>query len=189
MSVYYTSPRNLSPLPLIFRFRLTWIQFLHTVLRDRPKMRSASDITSLNPLPLPVSHPAKMVPYFRPQAPPTDIGATAISHLLPLPPGWRHFWMAPYVFAYLDWLSIMEYQQSPWVETLPALKQERSHGESEGANFVRGFLSDVRFAHVAGHCFNSGALLCTGNYRHWFLVKPLFSGNFQRRTKNTHSCL
>ena len=37
-----------------------------------------------------VNHSTTMVPYFRLQAPPTDIRASAF-----FPPGWRHFWMAP----------------------------------------------------------------------------------------------
>ena len=47
-------------------------------------------------------------------------------------------------------------RQSPWVETVPELKQGRSHGVSEGTNSVWSFLSDARFAHATCHCFNSG---------------------------------
>ena len=52
-------------------------------------------------------------------------------------------------------------RQSLWVETVPALKQKRFYGESEGANSACGFLLDVRFAHAACHCHNTGTLLCT----------------------------
>ena len=51
-------------------------------------------------------------------------------------------------------------RQSPWVETVPELQQERSHGESEGANSAGDFLFDAGFAHAACHCFNSGTWPC-----------------------------
>ena len=41
--------------------------------------------------------------------------------------------------------QITRAKQSSWVETVPELKQGRSHGESEGANSACGFLFDARF--------------------------------------------
>ena len=49
-------------------------------------------------------------------------------------------------------------KQSLWVEMVPQLKQGRSHGESQGANFACDFLLNERFARAACHCFNSGAV-------------------------------
>ena len=61
-------------------------------------------------------------------------------------------------------------RQSPWVETVSELKQERSHGESEGTNYAYGFSIWHAFAHTACHSFNSetvstsGTLISRWNY-------------------------
>ena len=63
--------------------------------RDRPRMTSASDIKRPDPSPppLPVSHPTKMVPHIRLQAPPSDMKASAVSN--PLTP-------TPWLTSFLD---------------------------------------------------------------------------------------
>ena len=54
---------------------------------------------------------------------------------------------------------------------VPELKQERPHGESEGANSACIFPSNARFAHAACHRFNSGTLPCTA---HFLVFKNFF---------------
>ena len=70
------------------------------LLRGCRKMMSASNNRSSDPFPLSVSHPPKMIPYFRLYAPPTDIRARHFPTPPPSPRlGWRHFWMAPKRFS------------------------------------------------------------------------------------------
>ena len=62
------------------------------MVRDRQKMTSASEIRRPGPSPPPpLSHSTKMAPYIRLEDPPIVIRAH------PPSPGWRHFWMAPYI--------------------------------------------------------------------------------------------
>ena len=71
--------------------------------------------------------------------------------------GWKSKWLGPG-----NWCCYLSKnnrtKQSPWVETVPELKQGRSHGKSKGTNFSRDFSIDARFAHAACHCFNSGTV-------------------------------
>ena len=63
---------------------------LQKMLRGPSKNDVSIRYYELGPLPsspLSVSHPLKMVPYFRLKAPPTDIRASTLSHPFPLPPG------------------------------------------------------------------------------------------------------
>ena len=83
--------------------------------------------TSPSPPP-PVSQSTKMVPYFRLQAPPTDVRTSAFSQPLfsPITPGWRHFLDGPLVkrlnqniFSYHGWMEMRSesgFRREPPVE-------------------------------------------------------------------------
>ena len=85
--------------------------------------------------------------------------------------------------------------QSPWVETVRELKQGRSHGESQGANFAYDFPLHERFAHAAYHCFNSGTLLCTREGRWdetalaWNTGVPMASSVCHKKLIGWYDCL